>query len=69
MNKSSVASLLLASALGVLLTLLLTSRRNDGPYVPFGPRGEQILDTRNGRVYAPGAQGTWLVQVQKVGAK
>jgi hypothetical protein len=70
MNKSNVASLLLAFALGVLLTLLLASRFNHGPYVPLGPAGEQILDTRNGRVYAKTAgRTTWHVFVQRVGAE
>jgi hypothetical protein len=70
MDKNGVLSLLLAFALGILLTLLLTSRFTDGRYVPFGSTGQQILDTRTGRVYARAAEkDTWLIVVQGVGTK
>jgi hypothetical protein len=68
MDKNSIQSLLVAFLLGVLLTLLLTSRPTQGPYIPFGAPGEQkILDTRDGRVYVHGlADGKemWHVFVQ-----
>ncbi len=70
MNKNGVLSLLLAFALGVLLTLLVTSRFTAGPYIPFGTTGQQILDTRNGRVYVQGGgKETWHILVQGVNTK
>ena len=69
MNKINTSTLLLAFALGVLLTLLLISRSDDGPYVPFGQTQKRILDTRNGRLYAVGTDGNWIVSVERVGKK
>lgn len=67
-RKPNVVTLLLAFSLGVLLTLLVTSGPDDRYYVPFGPTGEKILDTRNGQVYAQtGGMDTWHVLVRKVG--
>jgi hypothetical protein len=68
MDKNSVQSLLVTFLLGVFLTLLLTSRPRQGPYIPFGTPGEQkILDTRDGRLYVHGqinGKEMWHVFVQ-----
>ncbi len=72
MNRNEVLRLVLAFALGVLLTLLLTLRHTQGRYVPFGSGASQILDTRNGQVYGHSLKDgkeAWHVFVQGVGAK
>jgi len=70
MFKGNVVNLLIAFSLGVLLTLLLTLRSTDARYIPFGLRGNKILDSRNGRVYAKTAnRDVWHITVQKVGKK
>ncbi len=68
MDRNTVVRLVLAFALGVLLTLLLTSGFNNGRYVPFGDTRTRILDTRTGRVYAE-SNRVWHVIVQRVGKK
>ena len=67
MDRKRVLSLLLAFILGVLLTLLLGPGSNNGRYVPFGNTGNQILDTRNGSLYASSSRSLWVMRVQKVG--
>jgi len=66
-NEATLASLLAAFALGVLLTLLLTLRFDNARYVPYGQGGSKILDTRNGRVYGRGVKGQWVLGVKRVG--
>ncbi len=71
MNRSDVLRLGLAFALGVLLTLLLTSWPTNGRYVPLDPTRHEILDTRTGRLYGQGhtagGKEAWLIKVQGVG--
>ncbi len=68
-NKALLASLLAAFVLGVLLTLLLAPRSGNARYVPFGQGQTQILDTRNGCVYAKGVKRQWVLEVKRVGKK
>jgi hypothetical protein len=68
MDRNTVVRLVLAFALGVLLTFLLTSGFHNGRYVPFGDTGTRILDTRTGRVYAQG-NDVWHISVKRVGKK
>lgn len=50
MNASQLKYLAVAFGVGVLSGLLL-SRSPEGRYVPFGPEGTRLLDTRNGCLY------------------
>jgi hypothetical protein len=68
MDRNTVVRLVLAFALGVLLTFLLASGFNNGRYVPFGDKGMRILDTRTGRVYGESNHG-WHLLVERVGKK
>jgi hypothetical protein len=66
-NRKIVLTHVLAFAVGVLLTLLLASRFHGARYVPFDAARTRILDTRNGRVYAQGEYGKWIIEVERVG--
>lgn len=70
MDKKYDMNLVIAFALGALVTLIVIALRpNEQRYVPFGTSGIQILDTRNGSAYVMGANGKWNEKTKRVGVK
>ena len=73
MDKKNTGCLLLGILLGILFVLLFSSGSNGARYVPFGSGGNQILDTRTGRLYnisgdVFGNAKKWLLTVHEVGS-
>ena len=72
MTKKEILSLAASFLIGVILTLLFCSNFGGARYVPYGSNGNQILDTRNGRMYNISefrGGKKWLLTVHKVGVE
>ena len=67
MEKKIISGFLLGLVLGILPAFLFKLGSSEARYVPFGSQGNQILDTRNGRLFAKSAESkTWVLTVQNI---